>query len=736
MKILVSWLRDFVDVPGTAEEIARTMSVRGFAVEGIEPVGDLSAGPVRPQDEPAGQHWLVGSQSDPTMAKADAVLDFEITANRPDCMSVMGMAREVATAYGLQIRRPVVGADTLALSALKTVDTSDIDVVIERPELCARYAAAVADVTVGPSPAWMQQRLNAAGVRPISNIVDITNYVLIELGHPMHAFDLATIGGAQIRVRTAAPGEKLRTLDGQTRELTSEMLVIADAHRAVAVAGVMGGADTEVTSGTKAIVLESAYFNPLSVRRTSKALGLKTEASMRFERGADPRLATTAMERACALLETIGAGRARGTMVDRHPVHAEPTVLQLRRDKITGLLGATIPDADVTRILESLGFALRDASAGPSTALGAGPATALGTGPSTLLGAGWEVTVPTRRVDCVREVDLIEEIARHYGFDRLPATFPALSSAPPPVDPRITRARHLRTVLTAAGFSEAVTFGFIGEAAAAPFVDAGDLVPIANPLSENFAVLRPSALPGLVDAVSHNRRREQRDVRLFEIGNRFSKSAGERRAVACAWTGVAGGDHWSGGTREVDFFDIKGVAERICEAVRVESHTEPHREKWLVPGRTAAVISNGTRVGVVGQLAPSIADTHGLPQGEAVYVAELDLDALEEAAGGREVRVESLPRYPSVTRDISILLDDTLPSADVRATIRAAAPATLVRVREFDRYQGKGIPENKVSLSLRLTFRSSDRTLTDADVQAAMDAVLAALTTSHGAVQR
>ena len=742
MKILVSWLRDFVDVPGTPDEIARTMSVRGFAVEGIE-----------------------------SISEADAVLDFEITANRPDCMSVMGMAREIATAYGLQMRRPVVGADTLGLKSLKPAGPpaaapalqepggrsrragtaeggpadsrakggpgefdipgdrrpgaakggpGDIDVVIVRSDLCGRYAGAVADVTVGPSPAWMQERLNAAGIRPISNIVDITNYVLIELGHPMHAFDLATIGGAQIRVRTAAPGEKLRTLDGQTRELSPEMLVIADAQRAVAVAGVMGGADTEVTGTTRAIVFESAYFNPLSVRRTSKALGLKTEASMRFERGADPRLAVTAMERACALLETIGAGRARGTVVDRHPVHAEPTVLRLRRDKIQGLLGAAIPDADVRRILESLGFALRD----PSTALGAGASE------------GWDVTVPTRRVDCLREVDLIEEVARHYGFDRLPVTFPALTSAPPPVDPRITRARQLRTVLTAAGFSEAVTFGFIAEAAAAPFAGEGDLVPIANPLSENFAVLRPSALPALVDAVSHNRRRERRDVRLFEIGNRFSRSAGERRAVACAWTGVAGGDHWSGGSREVDFFDMKGVAERICEAVLVEPQTEPHRETWLVPGRTAALVSNGTRVGVVGQLAPAIADTHGLPQGEAVYVAEIDLDALEDAAGSRGVRVEPLPRYPSVTRDISILLDDTLPAADVRITIRAAAPATLVRVREFDRYQGKGIPDNKVSLSLRLTFRSSDRTLTDTEVQAAMDAVLAALKASHGAVQR
>ncbi|MBI4263815.1 MAG: phenylalanine--tRNA ligase subunit beta [Acidobacteria bacterium] len=719
MRILVSWLRDFVDVPGSPEEIARTMSARGFAVEGIEPVDtalsdDVSAVARR--------------------AEADAVLDFEVTANRPDCLSVAGLAREVATAYGLQVRRPVVrGANpsgspgeperlaphALTLAPLKSVETPDIGVVIENPELCPRYAGAVADVTVGQSPAWMQARLRAAGVRPISNIVDVTNYVLIELGHPMHAFDLTTLAGAEIRVRTARVGETLRTLDGQMRTLSPDMLVIADAERATAIAGVMGGADSEVTEETKAIVLESAYFHPLSVRRTSKALGLKTEASIRFERGADPRLPVTAMERAAALLELIGAGRARGTVVDRYPSRAEPTMLRLRRDKIEGLLGAAVPDADVKAILEGLGFALRDA-AGPSAGLGAG---------------GWDVTVPTRRVDVRREVDLIEEVARHYGLDRLPATFPALDAPPPPIDPRITRARHMRTVLTAAGFSEAVTFGFVAEASAAPFAAEGNLVPIANPLSENFAVLRPSALPGLLDAVAHNRRREQRDVRVFEIGAHFTRADGERRAVACVWTGAAVVDHWAGGGRDVDFFDIKGVAERICAEARVAVHAESHRESWLVPGRTAALAANGTRVGVLGQLAPSLADAHGLPPGDAVYVAEVDLDALERVSVG-EVRVEPLPRYPSVTRDISLLLDDTIAAADVRRTIHDAAPDLLVRVREFDRYQGKGIPERKVSLSFRLTFRSSDRTLTDTEVQEAMDRVLAALTARHGAVQR
>jgi phenylalanyl-tRNA synthetase beta chain len=678
VKVLLSWLRELVDVTDSAEEIARKMSLRGFAVEGIETIG------------------------------SDAVLDFEVTANRPDCMSMTGMAREVAVAYDLEVR----GAGSTASRDHRAGAPPDIQIVIEDPQLCPRYVGAVADVQMGPSPSWMQARLQAAGIRPISNIVDVTNYVLVELGHPMHAFDLARLSKAQIRVRTAHTGETIETLDGQTRTLTSEMLVIADAERPVAVAGVMGGADSEVSDTTRTIVLESAYFNPLSVRRTSKKLGLKTEASMRFERGADPALAAAVMVRAIALIEEIGAGKGHGAVIDEYPATITPRFLQLRRDRIRGVLGGYIPDDDVRTILSALGFELNAAA------------------------HGWEVTIPTRRVDVTREVDLIEEVARHYGFDRLPVTFPELTTAPQAPDPRIMRARHLRSVLTAAGFSEALTFGFISEPAASAFAGAVDLVPIANPLSENFAVLRPSVLPGLVDAVAHNRRREQRDIRLFEIGARFSQGDGERRAIACAWAGAAQGEHWSGTARPADFFDMKAVVERVSEAVGAQIHTVPSHEAWLTPGRRAAVMANGTRVGAIGQLAASVADSHGLVSTDSLYVAELDLDALEAAAAGRPLRVQPLPRYPSVTRDISILVDHTLAAADIRATVRDAAPAILVRVVEFDRYQGKGVPEGKVSLSLRLTFRSSDRTLTDAKVQAAMDAIMTSLKNRHAAVQR
>jgi phenylalanyl-tRNA synthetase beta chain len=662
------------------------MSVRGFAVEGIE--------------------------ESPSKSGGDAVIDFEVTANRPDCMSIVGIAREVAVAYGLPLLAPEVRGAGPADVEVEGGGPANVDIVIENPDLCPRYVGAVADVKVGPSPSWMQARLLACGIRPISNIVDVTNYVLLEMGHPMHAFDMARLNGAQIRVRTARAGETVQTLDGQQRMLSPDMLVIADAERAVAVAGVMGGADSEVTAATTTIVLESAYFNPLSVRRTSKKLGLKTEASMRFERGADPALPLAAMKKAISLIETIGAGRARGVVVDQHPKRFERHILRLRRSRIDAVLGGSVPDSDVHRILAGLDFVLRDDD------------------------GGWDVTVPTRRVDVTREVDLIEEVARHYGFDRLPVTFPAVTSAPPPVDPRIVRTRQLRGVLTAAGFSEAVTFGFTSEAAAAPFASEGDLVPIANPLSENFAVLRPSVLPGLIDAVAHNRRREQHDVRLFEIGARFTRSAGERRAVAFAWTGMAALEHWSGTGRTVDFFDVKAVAERVGEAFGVEVHVSASQGGWLSPGRSADVMANGRRLGVIGQLTAALADVHGLPSADPVYVAEIDLDALEELAAGRSTRVVPLPRYPSVTRDISVLIDERLTAAEIHRTIRDAAPSTLVRVSEFDRYQGKGIPDGKISLSLHLTFRSSDRTLTDSEVQATMDRIITALKETHGAVQR
>ncbi len=701
MKILASWLRDFVDVDDTPAEIGRRLSMRGLALEGLEaaPPGVLPP----------------GREGD---TRADAVMDIDVTANRPDCLSVTGVAREVATVYGMPLRLP--GRDESGLLAavdLTSVErTATLTVRIEAPDLCGRYVGAEADVAVGPSPAWMQARLQASGVRPINAVVDVTNYVLIELGQPMHAFDHARLAGApSIVVRTARDGETLVTLDGKSRALTPGMLVIADEARGAAIAGVMGGAASEVSAGTRRVVFESAWFKPQSVRLTSRRLGLRTEASQRFERGADQTAPARAMARACALVEFIGAGRAAGTMVDCHPRPYDVPTIALSAGHVERLLGMDVPAVETERILTALGFELQPAPDGS--------------------GSGWHVRVPGWRVDVRRHVDLVEEVGRHHGFEHLPTTFPSVEQAPPPSDPRIPRDARVRRALLGMGFSEAITFAFIEAAAADPFLDGEPPVALANPLSEKFAVMRPSLLPGLVDAISHNRRRERRDVRLFEIGTAFS-SAGERRSVACAWTGLAMPDHWSGGTRQVDFFDASGVAAQLAAMMEVQIELEPSVRPYLTAGRAADIRAGDVTIGCVGELDSGVAGRRDLPEGEPVYLVEIDLDRLTAAAPTGTRFAVPLPRHPSVSRDLALLIDDGLSAASVRGTIRAAAPDTLVGVRVFDRYQGKGIPEGKVSLAVRLTFQAPDRTLTDAEVHEATSRIVARLREETGAVQR
>ncbi len=690
MKVSLSWLRDFVDVPGTAEEIGTKMSVRGLALEGIEPHGD------------------------------DEVLDFDVAANRPDCLSVRGIAREIATAYELPLNdRAKARSLTEPQTQRKPSATKDpasaglttIPVTIADPDLCGRYVAAVADVTIGPSPDWMQARLTASGVRPISNIVDITNYVLLELGQPMHAFDLARLNGPAIVVRRARPSEALTTLDGKKRTLDPDTLAIADAERASAIGGVMGGADSEVSSKTTQVVFESAWFKPQSVRATSRKLGLRTEASHRFERGADIDAAATAMERALELMETIGAGKRRGAVTDVYPKPSVRRELVVDAAGIRRLLGMDVPDAATERILKSLGFVVQPH------------------------GSGWRVTAPSWRVDVHRPVDVIEDVGRHHGFEHLPSTLPSIEQAPAASDWRIARDARIRRALLAMGFSEGITFAFIESSAAAPFLSDGQGVTIANPLSEKFTTLRPALIPGLLDATSHNRRHGRRDVRLFEIGTRFSRD-GEVRAAAAIWTGLATAEHWSGGRREVDFFDVKGVAEQLAAAMEIPLRVVPNGPSFLLDGQKAELLAGDRSVGWVGQLDPAVVARRDLPADDVVFVVEVDLDAMSASRSDAPKFAITLPRYPSVVRDVSILIDDILSAETVRDTIRAASPPILVGVHEFDRYQGKGIPDGKVSLALRLTFQSLDRTLTDTEVHAAMEAIVASLSKHLGAIQR
>ncbi len=532
----------------------------------------------------------------------------------------------------------------------------------------------------------------------------------------MHAFDGARLAGPRIDVRRAHAGESILTLDGKPRTLGPEMLVIADADRAVAIGGVMGGADSEVSGTTRRIVLEAAWFLPSSVRATARALGLRTEASMRFERGADRSAAAQAMARAADLLQATGAGQVIGPFIDVYPRPLEARTVALDPRRVPALLGMDVPEADAVRILAALGFTV------------------------TPRGAGWAVGIPGWRVDIHRDVDLIEEIGRHHGFEHLPATFPAVEQAPPPSDPRIARDQRARTLALASGFSEAISFAFIEARRAEPFLDGQPPVALANPLSETFAVMRPSLVPGLVQAISHNRRHGRRDVRLFEIGTRFSPQ-GETRTLALAWTGLATPDHWSGHRRDVDFFDVKGVVEDLAGLYGVAITFGPPADGsvgavTLQPGQSAEVFGRQARVGWLGQLSTALVDACDLPVADTVYVAEVDLDRLTADAPASTRRAEPLPRFPAVVRDIALLIDDRLSAETVRGTIRTAAPETLTRLVEFDRYQGKGIPDGNVSLALRLTFQSPDRTLTDVEVQDAVTVIVRALADSLGAVQR
>lgn len=689
----MSWLRELVDVPVGVGELADRLTLCGFEVGAVEPWPPPPGAPDGAQD---------------------AVLDLEITTNRPDCLSVLGIAREVATAYDTELRAPETPPETGA-------DAGDaVSIAIDDPDLCPRYAGTLAQVTVGPSPAWLARRLEAAGVRPVNNVVDVTNYVMIELGHPMHAFDLDRLAGPEIRVRRARAGETVRTLDGVDRTLDPDMLAVADAERPQAVAGIMGGAASEVGPATRSILIEAAWFDPISVRRTSRRLGLATDASYRFERGADVAAPPAAIRRARGLLAGIGAGASRGTPVDRFPAPPPPIEIRLRRTRIARVLGQTVDEGFVAPALTRLGF-----EATP-TAGDEDPA--------------WRVRVPTFRVDVKREEDLIEEIARHHGYDEIPTTFPALTRPAPTPGPWRARDRLLRRLLTGAGYSEAITYGFVEEAAArAVHGDPTDIVALRNPLSERGAVLRPSLLVGLVDSVVHNRRRERHDVRLFEIGSRFRRGDGETPALGIAIAGSATAGHWSAPARPADLFDLTGVIAGLCSGFGMDAVFEPTTAGHLAPGRSARVHAQtgADRVvlGEAGQLDPAFAASRGLTGSDPVYVAELDLRPLDLRVLDR-LRAAPVPRYPSVTRDISVEVGDALPAARLRDTIRATAGPALVDVVEVDRYTGSGVAAGAVSLSVRLTFRAPDRTLTDAEVQRSTDRVLQALAETHQAKQR
>ncbi|HOS73727.1 MAG TPA: phenylalanine--tRNA ligase subunit beta [Verrucomicrobiota bacterium] len=635
----------------------------------------------------------------------DMVYDLEITPNRPDLNSVIGIAREISAVAGNPLRLPEV---KLTEAGGRVADA--VAVRIEDAELCPRYTARVIrGVKVAASPDWLRHALEKVGVRSINNVVDVTNYVMLETGQPLHAFDYhllaksAANGLPTIVIRPAAEGEKFITLDGQERALTRQMLLIADETKAVALAGVMGGQNSEINPNTVDVLIESACFKPQNIRATSRKLDLRTESSYRYERGADIGICDWASQRAAQLiLATAGGKLARG-LVDAWPQPFAPRQITLRHAQCDAVLGVAIPAAQQTQFLQRLALKVE---AGPA---GEPPATTFG--------------VPSFRVDLKREIDLIEEVARLYGVDKIPATPPRGAVGAHPHDAVHDQLANVRRILTGLGLYEAQGQTLVSDVVAR-LTHGSALVPLSNPLSSDMNVLRPSLLPGLLAALRHNVSRKINDLALFEVGRVFLESEGQRREerrVALALTGQRHPLFWSGEEREArfDISDLKGLLEEFLEQFGVRGMNYVRRPESTALFLESATVHLGRfQLGEFGLLLPSLARQHDLR--DAVLLAELNLDLLL-ARRNPNKSFRPLPAFPAIRRDIAMILPAATTHESILQVIKQAKPANLEAVELFDVFRGKNVPAGQKSMAYAFTYRHADRTLTDAEVNAVHD---------------
>ena len=632
----------------------------------------------------------------------DSVVEFEITNNRPDCLSVRGLARESACTFHtpLTFAEPTVTAGHGDIHEKLSVEIKDV-------ELCPRYTARmVKNIKIAPSPKWMRRRLRASGVRPINNIVDITNYVMLEYGQPMHAFDYACLHDGKIIVRRAEEGESLRTLDGNDHALTPGMLVIADPEGPVALAGVMGGANSEITDETTTIVFESANFLGHSIRKTAIALGMRTDASGRFEKGLDLFATVPAVDRACELVEMLGAGEVFDGTIDVLAKEPETTFIELDDKRINALLGTDIPREFMADTLTSLGFELN----------------------------GNTLTVPSWRGDCTMLADIAEECARFWGYDKIEATDIRGAATQGGYSEKTLFVRKLGTACRAMGYTEVVTYSFVSPSSLDKIKVPADSplrdnYRILNPLGEDTSVMRTTALPSMLGVLSTNLSRRNMEAKLYEMATVYKKQPGkvlaDERTVLTL--GAYGGD--------VDFFALKGAVEALLCAARTPDvrFTADTETAAFHPGRCAAVWSGDTRLGTLGQIHPDVCAAYGLDG--ATYCAEIDVVLLHDLEGTEPVYTP-LPRFPAITRDIAVVCDAAVPVGELTECIRKAEKNVLRGVKLFDVYTGVGIPEGKKSVAFSLTLRSDDGTLTDDHAEEAVRAVLDALRESFGAVIR
>ncbi len=673
MKIALGWLKEFVEVAVEPRQLKASLTMLGLNVETFAPAGD------------------------------DWVFDVEVTTNRPDCLSHYGVAREIATLFRKPLKRP-----NLAVKESAQAAAGAISIEIADADLCARYCGRVIEnVQVKPSPEWLRSRLEAVGMRPINNVADVTNYVLMELGHPLHSFDLARLKQGKIIVRRARPGEKLRTLDGVDHALAGENLMIADGERAVALAGVMGGEDSGISPATRSVMLESAWFDPISIRRTAKSHGMHTEASHRFERGADIEMAPRALDRAAGLIAELAGGEVLKGIVDVYPAPKRREAILLRPSEILHILGAEVPGEEVERILRSLGFE------------------------TELRGKdGWRAAPPSFRLDVSREADLIEEVARHYGYDRLPSR---VRPAPPRVERDSRRERELAVsaILVGLGYREIVTSSLVDPEENARFSDRPPVV-LANPLSQEASVLRSTMAPSMLRALRWNLDRDQVDLRFFETGTTYSPSnsgskdlPAEQRVLALGLAGYRRPATVHDREQPLDFFDLKGDLETLLEAFELgEFHFEPAGCRYYEPGLSGRFVAGSEPLVTFGQLSRDRARDYKLR--EAVWLAELDYERLLDLPL-KQRTFKSFSKFPSVQRDFSFVVPEGISYSRLEEALRSLAHESVQGFYPVDLFRGGSVAAGNYSLLLRVTFQSLSRTLTAEEIAEESKRLVAAL---------
>ncbi len=686
MRVPFSWLKEYVDVKLRPERVAARLTMSGLEVEAVEYLG------------------------------RDAVFELGVTPNRSDCLSVVGVARETAAVTGSRFKGLKAKAPRGRGGIAKKLKVS-----VSNRKRCPRYSArAIEGVRIGPSPSWMAAKLAASGIRSINNIVDATNYVMLETGQPLHAFDMSQVRGARIIVKLARDGEEFTTLDGVRRKLSSDDLLICDADGPIALAGVMGGENSEVNDGTTSVILESAYFEPTGVRRTSKRLGLASESSRRFERGVDPCGVTDALARLTGLILETAGGEASADWIDVYPRKIEPLRVSVTVEEANRVLGTGLTAQQIVRHLKALGF-----------------------GVTKPKGKSVSVRVPTFRPDITRPIDIIEEVARIHGYDKIAETMPDVGMEPI-ARPRFSeQEERVREALIDSGLSEAVIYGFISPDSLKVFGELGPApVMVENPISQDQGVMCTTLLPGLMDALRLNMNRQRTDVRLFALQSVFHRPGAvgpsdEPLTLAGVMTGRRWPRSWDRSKEDLDFYDAKGVVENVLDFLGLSDQAIYQRGQapsFLHPGKFAYVIYEGKRVGFVGELHPDAVARWGM--GQDVFVFELHFELLAELSQSRERRYMEYSQFPFSTRDISIVIKDNIPLVEVEKVISDGASEILDDVVVFDVYQGKGIPGGHRSLGIALRFSREDRTLTDEEVTRAQQEILGRLSNRLGAELR